>query len=141
MRPAPRIGVVGSANVDLTFCTPRLPRSGATLAGHSFNLGVVGGAAIALLPGWLRLAAALEEGPDPAANQARPGRCRSPAEQPEGAGTFGRGGGRGRGERGSSGGRPGWRHRIWGGRGSAVGREERLLAGDGCRGRRHLRGG
>jgi ribokinase len=35
---AARLCVVGSANVDLTFRTPRLPRPGETLAGHSFRL-------------------------------------------------------------------------------------------------------
>lgn len=38
----PRICVVGSANVDLTFRTPRLPRPGETLAGHAFHLGMGG---------------------------------------------------------------------------------------------------
>jgi ribokinase len=33
---APRICVVGSANMDLTFRTPRLPLPGETLIGHSF---------------------------------------------------------------------------------------------------------
>src|ERR1019366_1274524 len=42
MKPIPRIAVVGSANVDLTFRTPRLPRPGETLAGHSFHLGMGG---------------------------------------------------------------------------------------------------
>jgi ribokinase len=37
-----RICVVGSANVDLTFRTPRLPRPGETLAGHAFHLGMGG---------------------------------------------------------------------------------------------------
>jgi ribokinase len=37
-RPAPRLCVVGSANVDLTFRTARLPRPGETLAGHAFHL-------------------------------------------------------------------------------------------------------
>ena len=37
-----RICVVGSANVDLTFRAPRLPRPGETLAGHSFHLGMGG---------------------------------------------------------------------------------------------------
>src|SRR5688500_7156920 len=40
-RPA-RICVIGSANVDLTFRTPRLPTPGETLAGHSFHLGMGG---------------------------------------------------------------------------------------------------
>ncbi len=42
MRSIPRICVVGSANVDLTFRTPRLPRPGETLAGQSFHLGMGG---------------------------------------------------------------------------------------------------
>jgi ribokinase len=43
MRPAsPRICVVGSSNIDLTFRTQRLPRSGETLAGQSFQLGFGG---------------------------------------------------------------------------------------------------
>jgi ribokinase len=42
MTAAPRICVVGSANVDLTFRTPRLPRPGETLAGHAFHLGFGG---------------------------------------------------------------------------------------------------
>src|SRR6478672_5369641 len=42
MTNPPRICVVGSANVDLTFRTPRLPRPGETLAGHSFHLGMGG---------------------------------------------------------------------------------------------------
>lgn len=42
MQAAPRICVVGSANVDLTFRTPRLPRPGETLAGHAFHLGFGG---------------------------------------------------------------------------------------------------
>ncbi len=37
-----RICVVGSANVDLTFRTPRLPRAGETLAGHSLHIGMGG---------------------------------------------------------------------------------------------------
>src|SRR5262245_37830429 len=39
--PAP-LCVVGSANVDLTFRTPRLPRPGETLAGHGFQVGFGG---------------------------------------------------------------------------------------------------
>jgi ribokinase len=35
----PRICVVGSTNIDLTFRTPRLPRPGETLTGHGFHLG------------------------------------------------------------------------------------------------------
>lgn len=42
MSQAPRICVVGSANVDLTFRTPRLPKPGETLAGHAFHLGMGG---------------------------------------------------------------------------------------------------
>lgn len=42
MSQPPRICVVGSANVDLTFCTPRLPKPGETLAGHAFHLGMGG---------------------------------------------------------------------------------------------------
>ena len=34
----PRICVVGSTNIDLTFRTPRLPRPGETLAGYDFRL-------------------------------------------------------------------------------------------------------
>jgi ribokinase len=37
-----RICVVGSANVDLTFRTPRLPRPGETLTGRDFHLGFGG---------------------------------------------------------------------------------------------------
>lgn len=37
-----RICVVGSANVDLTFRTPRLPKPGETLAGHSLHVGMGG---------------------------------------------------------------------------------------------------
>lgn len=36
---APHICVVGSSNVDLTFCTERLPRPGETLTGRSFRIG------------------------------------------------------------------------------------------------------
>ncbi|HTU88707.1 MAG TPA: ribokinase [Gemmataceae bacterium] len=43
MRPhPPRICVVGSSNIDLTFRMPRLPRPGETLAGQSFQLGFGG---------------------------------------------------------------------------------------------------
>jgi ribokinase len=42
MSSPPRICVVGSANVDLTFRTPRLPAPGETLAGHAFHLGMGG---------------------------------------------------------------------------------------------------
>jgi ribokinase len=38
----PRICVVGSSNIDLTFRTARLPRPGETLAGQSFQLGFGG---------------------------------------------------------------------------------------------------
>ena len=38
----PRICVVGSANVDLTFHTPRFPKLGETLAGHAFHRGMGG---------------------------------------------------------------------------------------------------
>jgi ribokinase len=38
----PRIAVVGSSNIDLTFRTPRLPRPGETLAGRAFHLGFGG---------------------------------------------------------------------------------------------------
>jgi ribokinase len=38
----PRICVVGSTNVDLTFRAARLPRPGETLAGHGFHLGFGG---------------------------------------------------------------------------------------------------
>lgn len=37
-----RICVVGSANVDLTFRTPRLPKAGETLAGHALHVGMGG---------------------------------------------------------------------------------------------------
>lgn len=39
---APRICVVGSANVDLTFRTPRLPRPGETVAGREMHVGFGG---------------------------------------------------------------------------------------------------
>src|SRR5437588_3723303 len=43
MPPAPpRICVVGSLNVDLTFRTPRLPRPGETLRGRTFHIGYGG---------------------------------------------------------------------------------------------------
>jgi ribokinase len=42
MANPPRICVVGSANVDLTFRTPRLPTPGETIAGHVFHLGMGG---------------------------------------------------------------------------------------------------
>jgi ribokinase len=38
----PRICVIGSSNMDLTFRTPRLPGPGETLAGHSFQTGFGG---------------------------------------------------------------------------------------------------
>src|SRR6516165_7849890 len=38
----PRICVVGSTNIDLTFRTPRLPAPGETLAGRAFHLGYGG---------------------------------------------------------------------------------------------------
>jgi ribokinase len=38
----PRVCVVGSANIDLTFRTSRLPRPGETLAGQSFHQGFGG---------------------------------------------------------------------------------------------------
>ena len=41
-RHPPRICVVGSSNIDLTFRTARLPRSGETLAGHDFQVGFGG---------------------------------------------------------------------------------------------------
>lgn len=37
-----RICVVGSANIDLTFRTPKLPQAGETLAGHSLHIGMGG---------------------------------------------------------------------------------------------------
>jgi ribokinase len=39
---APRICVVGSSNIDLTFRTSRLPRPGETLTGQTFQLGFGG---------------------------------------------------------------------------------------------------
>jgi ribokinase len=41
-RNSPRICVVGSANIDLTFRTTRLPRPGETLAGTAWQLGFGG---------------------------------------------------------------------------------------------------
>jgi len=38
----PRVCVVGSSNIDLTFRTGRLPKSGETLSGESFQLGFGG---------------------------------------------------------------------------------------------------
>jgi ribokinase len=40
--PQPRVCVVGSCNIDLTFRTARLPRPGETLAGRAFLLGFGG---------------------------------------------------------------------------------------------------
>jgi ribokinase len=42
MAKTPRICVIGSANVDLTFRMPRLPRAGETLAGRSLHMGMGG---------------------------------------------------------------------------------------------------
>ena len=42
MNGAVRICVIGSANVDLTFRTPHLPRPGETLTGRDFHLGFGG---------------------------------------------------------------------------------------------------
>jgi len=42
MAKPPRVCVVGSANVDLTVFTPRLPRPGETLAGRHFHMGFGG---------------------------------------------------------------------------------------------------
>jgi ribokinase len=42
MASPPHVCVVGSANVDLTFRTARLPRVGETVAGHAFHLGFGG---------------------------------------------------------------------------------------------------
>src|ERR1043166_3443235 len=42
MATPPRICVVGSANVDLTFRTPRLPLPGETLAGRAVHIGMGG---------------------------------------------------------------------------------------------------
>jgi ribokinase len=39
MSQPPRVCVVGSTNIDLTFRAARLPRPGETLAGHGFQLG------------------------------------------------------------------------------------------------------
>jgi ribokinase len=41
-RQSPRICVVGSSNIDLTFRTTRLPRPGETLAAQSFQMGFGG---------------------------------------------------------------------------------------------------
>ena len=38
----PRVCVVGSSNIDLTFRTPRLPKPGETLTGQSFHMGFGG---------------------------------------------------------------------------------------------------
>jgi hypothetical protein len=40
--PGPRVCVVGSTNVDLTFRTPRLPSPGETLFGTAFQTGFGG---------------------------------------------------------------------------------------------------
>ncbi len=37
-----RVCVVGSSNIDLTFRTPRLPRPGETVSGHTFHVGFGG---------------------------------------------------------------------------------------------------
>src|SRR5262245_35997162 len=42
MLPGPRVCVVGSANMDLTFRAARLPRPGETLTGDGFHTGVGG---------------------------------------------------------------------------------------------------
>jgi ribokinase len=42
MKSGPRICVVGSANVDVTIRSPRFPRPGETLSGHSCHLGMGG---------------------------------------------------------------------------------------------------
>src|SRR6476660_5941946 len=42
MSQPPRVCVVGSTNIDLTFRTARLPKPGETLAGHGFQLGYGG---------------------------------------------------------------------------------------------------
>lgn len=42
MATSPRVCVVGSANLDLTFQAPRLPRPGETLAGRGFHRGLGG---------------------------------------------------------------------------------------------------
>jgi ribokinase len=39
---SPRVCVVGSANIDLTFRTARLPKPGETLRGHAFQIGYGG---------------------------------------------------------------------------------------------------
>ena len=49
---APRICVVGSSNIDLTFRVARLPRPGETLSGQTFQLGYGGKALIR--PLWRR---------------------------------------------------------------------------------------
>ncbi len=41
-KPSPRVCVVGSTNIDLTFRTARLPRPGETLSGQGFHLGFGG---------------------------------------------------------------------------------------------------
>lgn len=42
MKSTPRICVVGSANIDLTFRTPRFPQPGETLTGHAMHQGMGG---------------------------------------------------------------------------------------------------
>ena len=42
MKSAPHIAVVGSANIDLTTFTDRMPRAGETIFGREFNLGFGG---------------------------------------------------------------------------------------------------
>lgn len=42
MKSTPRICVVGSANIDLTFRTPRFPQPGETLTGHALHQGMGG---------------------------------------------------------------------------------------------------
>jgi ribokinase len=42
MTTRPRICVIGSANIDLTFRTPRFPQPGETLTGHSLHQGMGG---------------------------------------------------------------------------------------------------
>jgi sugar/nucleoside kinase (ribokinase family) len=40
--PRPRVCVVGSTNVDLTFQAPRLPRAGETLSGRGLFVSLFG---------------------------------------------------------------------------------------------------
>lgn len=42
MKSRPRICVIGSANIDLTFRTPRFPQPGETLTGHALHQGMGG---------------------------------------------------------------------------------------------------